>query len=296
MNGIINLLKPSDMSSQQAVSALKRILKVKKVGHGGTLDPAAAGVLPVFLDQATRLVQYTVDNDKQYIAQIQFGLSTDTQDAQGRIADTNDAVVGYEQMQSLIDGMPRILWQTPPAYSAIKIDGQKMVNLARKGIQKEIPRRKVFIHEAKLLRQLDQNAYLIRIDCSKGTYIRTICHDLGMQTGAYAHCSFLLRTRSGPFLLRDAVTFEQVQKAVDENCIDDVILPMGLAVSDMDRITLLSDEVQAISFGQAIHREDLPPKAGPACSLWYENKLIGIGIRDGDMVKPKKVLCGEREH
>ncbi len=297
MNGILNVLKPSDMSSQQVIHALKRIMFVRKAGHGGTLDPAAAGVLPLFLGYATRLAEYAMDGDKEYIAQVQFGISTDTQDAQGKVVATSDRVIEYAEMQSLIDSIPAVIWQQPPAYSAIKINGRKMVNLARKGITCEIPRRQVYIHDKELVCQLSQNAYLIRIRCSKGTYIRTICHDLGIETGAYAHCSFLLRTKSGPFLLRDAVTLEQISQAVQRGTIADLVLPMGLAVMHLDRIVLDDEEYKAISVGQAI-AEKIPeqqPDRKRICALWYRDEFVGIGTHAGAIIKPKKVFCGERD-
>ncbi len=292
-DGILNLLKPSDMSSQQAVQAIKRLVPCKKAGHSGTLDPSAAGVLPVFLDSATRLTGYAMAGDKEYIAQLQFGIETDTQDAQGQVVNASDRVVTRFEMEELLRAIPYEHWQTPPAYSAIKMDGKKMVDLARKGITKEIPQRQVYIYEKELLREVAPNAFLIRIRCSKGTYIRTLCHDLGRQAGAFAHCSFLLRTRSGPFTLEQAVTFEQIQQAMQNNTLGSLLMPIGMAVSHLEKVELDPANAQRISNGQMLSDIDIDMhKDDPICTLWYQNKLVGIGERNSNTIKPVKVFHG----
>ncbi len=293
-NGILNLLKPSDMSSQQAVQAVKRLIPCKKAGHSGTLDPAAAGVLPVFLGSATRLAEYAVEGDKEYIAEIHFGIETDTQDAQGQLTNKSDHIVSWQQMEALLASVPSELWQTPPQYSAIKIGGQKMVDLARKGKATEIPPRRVFIHEKQLLREVAQNAFLIRIRCSKGTYIRTLCHDLGRQSGAFAHCSFLLRTKSGPFELDRAITFEQISLAVENDSVDSLLLPLGVAVPHLTRISLSKADIRKIEQGQiltGIQAIDTMLE-DQLCALWQDEQLIGIGKRSLDTIKPVKVFHG----
>jgi tRNA pseudouridine55 synthase len=290
MNGIINLLKPGDMSSQQAVSALKRMLGVKKAGHGGTLDPAAAGVLPIFLGQATRVAQFVSNDDKEYIAQVRFGISTDTQDAQGRAIFTSDAVVDEDAMRALLNALPRELTQIPPAYSAIKVGGRKSVDLARKGIAREIPARRVHIDEKQFLGTVGPNAYLIRIRCSKGTYIRTLCHDFGEAVGAGAHCSFLLRTKSGPYAIEDAVTFEDIARAVEGGAMQALLLPADSALSALPKVRLDAQDVRRARQGQAVSAP-IECEQGQTLALYDDSgALIAIGGYDQGNIRPRRVF------
>ncbi|MBC8529006.1 tRNA pseudouridine(55) synthase TruB [Christensenellaceae bacterium NSJ-44] len=232
MDGVINLLKPAGMTSSDAVMALRRLLGVRKIGHTGTLDPDAAGVLPVCIGKATRLFDYLMEHDKVYIGEVTLGAQTDTQDAAGQIVAQTGGRLPCGQFKALLPRFLGEIEQRPSAYSAIKIGGKRAYDLARKGAVVEIPSRRVRIDQIELLRCWEDRRYLLRVACSRGTYIRTLAADLGTAAGCGAYLSFLLRTRSGRFCIEDAVTLEEVDAAVKNGSMEDILLPMDYGVAN----------------------------------------------------------------
>ena len=185
MFGFINVNKPSGMTSHDVVSFLRRNLKIKKIGHTGTLDPMANGVLPIAVGDATRLIQYLAD-DKEYVATVKFGVSTDTYDKEGEIISTSDKVVELSELENALNQFRGEILQKPPIYSALKKNGKKLYEYAREGMEVEIKARKVTIEKLDLL-SLENNIAQLRVKCSKGTYIRSIAHDLGEVLSCGAH-------------------------------------------------------------------------------------------------------------
>lgn len=241
MNGILIIDKPSDWTSHDVVARLRGLLKVRRVGHGGTLDPLATGVLPVFIGRATRAVAFCEDFDKSYTARITFGLVTDTQDITGEVLSKADA--GHITLSGLEAVLPRFrgeIMQTPPMYSAIKVGGKKLYELARKGIETERPARPVTIHA--LTARQDAEGFLLDVTCSKGTYIRTLCHDIGQALGCGAVMSALRRTRVGPFTLEDAVTLEAVEQAARAGSAESLIRPVDTLFSSLPAITVTDNQ------------------------------------------------------
>jgi len=270
--GIINVLKPPGMTSHDVVSFIRRTYGLKRVGHAGTLDPAAAGVLPVFLGSATRLIEYTTDTDKTYRVEMTFGFSTDTGDDTGvTILQTPAGTFpDPEQIGPVIASFAGTIEQIPPMHSAIKIDGVKMYELARKGIIVDRPSRTVFISSINLIK-IAPPAVLFDVTCSKGTYIRSLCVDIGNKIGCPAVMSFLVRTRVGDFTLTAAKTLEEIAAARES-----VLLPPDSAIGHLPAAILPDREVKALTTGQAI-RYDAPQSELLLRIYNEQGGFIGIG-------------------
>lgn len=211
-NGIIIIDKPAGWTSMDVCAKLRGLLKEKRIGHGGTLDPMATGVLPVFVGTATKAVEFAENSGKEYIAGLRLGVATNTQDSSGEVLETRPVTAGRDELETVLPRFTGAIQQIPPMYSAIKRNGKKLYELARAG--KEIHRdpRPVTIHGLEVLEQTGESEYLLRIRCSKGTYVRTLCHDIGEALGCGGCMSSLRRTMAAGFTLEDAVTLEQVQE------------------------------------------------------------------------------------
>ena len=260
-NGIIIINKPTDWTSHDVVAKLRGILKTKRVGHGGTLDPMATGVLPIFIGRATRAAEFCENAEKEYITAIRFGITTDTQDITGTILKSCMAKITADELQAVI---PLFLYeqkQIPPMYSAIKIGGKKLYELARRGIDIDRPPRDIYISEIELLTQAIQgregsnalNEFALRIVCSKGTYIRTICHDIGEKLGCGAVMNRLERTRVGNFTLDEAVTLDEVQEAAEQDELDKIIIPTDTLFQNHPKITLNETNTKKCKNGVLCH-------------------------------------------
>ena len=210
-NGIIIIDKPAGWTSMDVCAKLRGILREKRVGHGGTLDPMATGVLPVFVGQATRAVEFAENSRKEYVAGLRLGQVTNTQDTSGETLETHPVTVSRADVESALGRFLGDIQQIPPMYSAIKINGQKLYDLARKGKEVERKPRSITIYELELLEQVSETDYLLRCVCSKGTYIRTLCHDIGQALGCGGTLYSLRRTMAAGFTLDQAVTLEDVQ-------------------------------------------------------------------------------------
>lgn len=224
MNGIIIIDKPEGWTSHDVIAKLRGILREKRIGHGGTLDPMATGVLPVFVGRATRAVEFCESFDKEYIAGLRLGVITDTQDTTGHILSESPVTVSNQDVARAIQRFIGRQEQLPPMYSAVKIGGQKLYELARRGREVERKMRQITVGEIEVLDDYE-NDYLLRIACSKGTYVRTLCHDIGGVLGCGGTMSSLRRTRVGSFTLKDALSIADVEAAVKSGRADDVMRP-----------------------------------------------------------------------
>jgi len=225
MNGILIVDKPEYWTSHDVVAKLRNTLKVKRIGHGGTLDPMATGVLPIFIGRATRAAQFSENAQKEYVVGLRLGLVTDTQDITGSILKISKESVTVEKLETILNTFRGAQKQIPPMYSAIKKDGKKLYELARKGIEVERAPRDIYISEITLLGKSDSD-YTIRISCSKGTYIRTICHDIGSALGCGGTMSSLRRTRAGPFEIKAAHPLDKVLEYAVSDSMSQILLPV----------------------------------------------------------------------
>ena len=214
-NGIIIIDKPADWTSMDVCAKLRGILKTKKVGHAGTLDPMATGVLPVFVGQATRGVSFAESGDKEYLAVLRLGLVTDTQDTSGQVLHRTEELPDRAALEAVLPRFTGEISQLPPMYSAIKIGGKKLYELARQGKEVERRPRPVTIHALEVVEQTGPNCYTLRVRCSKGTYVRTLCHDIGAALGCGGCMSALRRTEAAGFSLAEAVPLEALLDAPD---------------------------------------------------------------------------------
>ena len=237
MNGILAVDKPADWTSHDVVAKLRGICREKRIGHAGTLDPMATGVLVVFLGRATRAVELCENDEKEYEAGLRLGLTTNTQDITGQVLETKPVSVTEEQLRQVLEGFTGPQSQIPPMYSAVKIGGKKLYELARKGQDVERKPRDIVIHGMELL-SFDGTEAKIRVRCSKGTYVRTLCHDMGAALGCGGTLSYLRRTRAGEFALSDCVTLEEIQQARDADCLASLIRPVDSLFADHPSLTL----------------------------------------------------------
>jgi len=281
MNGIIIVDKPAGWTSHDVVAKLRGLLKTRRIGHGGTLDPMATGVLPVFIGRATLAVEFIEAADKEYIAGIRVGLVTDTQDITGSIISEKAAQVDAAELAAII---PRFLGaqkQIPPMYSAIKLDGKKLVDLARRGITVHREARDIFISEIEL-QSGESNEFLLRVVCSKGTYIRTLCHDIGQALGCGAVMTSLRRTRVGSFAIDKAYTLETIQNAVSTNEIERIIAPTDSIFASHKAAILNETNTQKCRNGAPCRDDSLPD--GMYRFYGPDNEFLALGkIEKGEI-------------
>jgi tRNA pseudouridine55 synthase len=287
ITGIVNVLKPPGMTSHDVVSYLRRVYGLKKVGHAGTLDPAAAGVLPVFLGQATRLIEFAVDADKSYRAELTFGYATDSGDDSGDIiVACPDFVMPPED--KIIAALVSFLGkseQVPPMHSAIKVGGRKLYELARAGIEIERRPRAVTIAAIDLVR-VAAPTILFDVTCSKGTYIRTLCANIGERLDCPAVMSFLVRTRVGDFTLETAKSLEEITAAPAA-----ALLPTENAIHSLPHVALDDEAAARFLHGQAVAYEG---QCGQKTLAVYDRGGVLLGIArsapEAPLLKPVKVL------
>ena len=276
MDGFINVLKPTGLSSHDVVDIVRRIFKQKRVGHAGTLDPAAAGILPVALGRAARLVEYMENADKSYHAEIAFGYATDTGDVYGDVIESIPcpALPLEEELRRVLGKFVGEIEQTPPAYSAIKVGGQRAYDLVRQGAAVEIPTRTVRIDRLELVHADAAHArILVDVDCAKGTYIRSLCTDIGAVLGLPATMRFLLRTRVGGFMLADSYTLEELAE-VRETALCDPDTALDLPVYELD-----PQRVKAFYSGLSTSERRLELAEG-CYRVYAEGVFLGIGRYD----------------
>ena len=250
MNGIIIIDKSSGWTSHDVVSKLRGLLRERRIGHGGTLDPMATGVLPVFVGRATRAVEFCESAEKEYLAGMRFGLTTDTQDITGRVLTESGSSVTAGELEAVLPRFTGELEQLPPMYSAVKVGGKKLYELARRGMEAERKPRAVTIRTLELTGWDGKDA-LLRVVCSKGTYVRTLIHDIGEDLGCGAAMSSLRRTRAGSFTLADARTLEEVEAASQSGTADLLLRPVDSLFAALPRLTVTEEGEKRIRNGVA---------------------------------------------
>ncbi|CAA7602535.1 tRNA pseudouridine38-40 synthase [Acididesulfobacillus acetoxydans] len=293
MDGVINLLKPPGMTSAAAVAWVKRALGVRKAGHTGTLDPAVGGVLPICLGKATRLAEYFTAQGKYYRAEATFGLVTDTQDAQGKILQTRPARLSGADLERILPRFRGKINQIPPMHSALRKEGKHLYEYARAGIVLEREARMIQVDRLDLVSWTDGRfpRAILDIECTKGTYVRTLCHDLGQAVGCGAHMSYLLRLRSGPFSLTESWTFEEIETALAGGDTGFLLAPpAGL---QLPPVRLPESRAEAFRHGLATGAQWVDGAAeedGTEVQVFSAGEFIGVGRWKSGMLYPHKVM------
>ena len=293
IDGILNLDKPRGKTSFDMVALVRRLSGERRVGHAGTLDPEATGVLPICLGQATRLIEYLAEATKSYRAEVELGVATDTFDATGKVTQQGDvSSLTREQVEAALSSFRGSIEQTPPMYSAVKIKGVPLYRLARAGL--EVPRkaRRVELYRIVLL-DWQPPVLAIEVECSKGTYIRSLAHDIGQKLGCGAHLKTLVRLKSGPFHITEAVSIARIEEAFKQGDWSALVLPLDVAVKHLPAITVDAESEKAIVNGRSLDStpgEDLAVKLRRVYSS--DGSFIAITRFDEERGywKPEKVF------
>lgn len=282
--GFLNVYKPAGITSHDVVSRMRRVTKIKQIGHTGTLDPFAEGVLPICIGKSTRLIEY-LDDDKEYLAVVQFGKSTTTYDLEGEVTQTYDKKVTEDEITEALKTFEGEISQIPPIYSAIKVNGKKLYDYARQGQEVQIQPRKVTIEKIEL-KNFDKNNQTadILIKCSKGTYIRSIAHDLGQNLGSGGYLIKLIRTQAGKFLVGSSINLEEFDcmEKVEQNLIN----PLNML--DLPKVNITEEEHEKIIHGMPIDNKSF--KTGDLIILIYNDYINAVAVADCDKLRVKKVF------
>lgn len=283
MNGIVNILKPTGMTSHDVVGMLRKITGIKKIGHTGTLDPNAAGVLPVCIGRATRICEFIQDKKKKYRAELTLGIKTDTYDSFGAVLEriTDFEMPPEDDILRTIESFSGEQLQRPPIYSALKVNGKKLYELARAGKSDvEIKSRRIFIHDIQVVR-IKGNSVLFDVECSKGTYIRSICNDIGDKLGLWGYMSFLLRMSSGEFDLENSYTLEEFEAALRLDGARGILLPTDFALREYKEVEIYESAMKSFLNGAYVYGKGFAAEndieEGELVRVYSQGIFYGIG-------------------
>lgn len=287
--GVLVVDKPVGPTSHKVVSIVRKGTRARKVGHTGTLDPRASGVLVLCLGAATRLSEYLAEGRKEYEAVVRFGIVTDTYDADGRVLETTDRVPSLEEIKSVLPEFEGQVDQTPPVYSAIRVKGKRAYELARSGEDVEMESRPVDIYALEALTYQPPD-FLLRVECSSGTYIRSLAHDLGQRLSAGAHLAALRRSRSGHFGLEQAVALSELERGFNDGSWREHLIPAAESLPDFPKVRIASDQVSLVRNGHSIPADG--EAEGLARGITPNGTLAAIleAVSDGEIWHPVKVF------
>lgn len=278
-SGFINIIKPTGMTSSDVVCKVKKMLKLKKIGHLGTLDPAASGVLPLAFGKATKFFDYFLKKDKVYVADVKFGVLTDTLDSFGLITEQNDKVIKKEDIENVLNEFIGKIEQVPPMYSAIKINGKKACDLARDGQEIELKAREIEIYSIELLGEISENFFRFKVHCTAGTYIRTLFNDIAMRLETVATTNVIIRAKSGLFRIENAITLEEVD---EKNCVSIDNVFEAFNKFEITNTVILKKLLNGVK----LNKSDLGIETDDCFFLTHQFKIIGMYHFDQD-----KLIC-----
>jgi len=304
MEGLLPIWKERGMTSHDCVFKLRKILKMKKIGHSGTLDPDVDGVLPVAIGKATKVIEYMMDSKKIYTGEITLGFSTTTEDRSGEIVEQKPVAsdIDAAAIDKVLAEFSGMITQTPPMYSAVKVNGKRLYEYAREGKVIDRPQREVMIYSFDRTSDISKDeengtlSFSFKVVCGKGTYVRTLAVDVGRKLNTPSHMSDLTREASGGFGREEALTLAQIRALMDEEKIQDSILPLERALAHMPRYELSKDEYLLVKNGSRLERDKYLEQQNDALVFYYKNQAVAIykpHPTKTDLIKPAKVLRNE---
>jgi tRNA pseudouridine55 synthase len=289
INGVFLLNKPLGLSSNTALQKTRRIFNAAKAGHTGTLDPLATGLLPICFGEATKFSSFLLDADKEYFATIKLGISTTTYDAEGEVTATHQPTQNQSEITECVNSFLGQITQYPPVYSALKVNGRALYDYARSGEEVEIKSRQITLHELEIIKFISNDEFILRVLSSKGTYIRSLAHDIGQRLGCGAHLSGLIRTKSNCFKLDQAKTLDELA-TLHADSLSHLLLPIDILVGHLEKINLSDIQYSKIQHGHSCEASEVASSELPF-RLYYANKFLGIAKVSGTyQIKPIR-LC-----
>ena len=306
MDGILLLNKPKGMTSHDCVFKVRKLVKMKKVGHTGTLDPDVSGVLPICLGRATKIVEYVTAANKTYEGEVKLGFSTTTEDASGEVVDEKgvDRDITKDEVLNVLHSLTGEIIQTPPMYSAVKVNGKRLYEYARQGMVIERPSRKITIHKLELLSDIVHTNHTVsfrfRVTCSKGTYVRTLAVQIGEKLGYPSHMSDLIRVSSGEFKLQQCMTLEELEYLVKDGRIQEHLLSIEDALSHLPKLIINDKVAEKVKNGSVlpVPQELNQIQVGEPIAVLYNGDILAIYQRHPEkpnLIKPIKVLVNNQE-
>lgn len=292
VNGWLIVDKPRDMGSTPVVNLTRRLFNAQKNGHAGTLDPFATGVLPVAFGEATKLLPYVTDGDKEYEFVLQFGAETNTDDSEGEITERCDVFPTEPEIKRILSDFIGRIKQVPPAYSAIKINGQRAYKLARSGVQVDMPEREIEIFDLRLVEMLPSRQVRFWVKCSKGTYVRTLGRDIARKLGSKGHLQELRRVKCGKFTLDNAILLENIKNIVHIDDLMKNLLPLETALRDIAELAVSEADAIKLKQGQGVSPRayDVKPYVGQEMGAFSQGKLIAVVRIEERRISPVRVF------
>lgn len=306
VSGWVILDKPKGMGSTEAVSKIKWLFRAEKAGHAGTLDPLASGMLPIALGEATKTVPYVVDGTKVYRFTVAWGEEHNTDDMEGEVTKTSPKRPDEQEILAILPDYVGVIMQTPPQFSAIKIEGARAYDLARDGEKIEIPPREVEIDSLELIETTPEGHSVFEVECGKGTYVRALARDMGRQLGCYGYVADLRRVEVSPFVEDDFVSLDELNEAAPErgepyengnyplcdfSALDDLLIETGAALEFLPQYPLTDDQAHRVRMGNPVllRGRDAPVDEDEVC-VTQKGKLLAIGMIEKGQFKPKRVF------
>jgi len=290
ISGWIIVDKPAGITSTGVVNKIKWAFNAKKVGHAGTLDPDATGVLPIALGEATKTIPYIMDEIKSYEFCVKFGEATDTDDATGKIIQKSGKRPGDDEIHAKLQKYIGFIEQTPPNFSAIKINGNRAHDLARRGLEVKLKPRPLFVRDLKFVERVDNDHALLQLICGKGGYVRSIARDIGKDLNCYAHVKWLKRTSAGPFEIESCITIDKIKELQKSSKLFKLLQPLELGLQNLPFVKCSAKEIGKIANGRSVKVTSNDIEPGEKCWVQYDGKALALGTIKLNQFYPSRVF------